>query len=727
MSSQSLRWRIPVAALAVAACIAVAYPPLDPDASGPAEGKLKLGLDLQGGMHLVLRVKTETLPVEERKTAAERAVNVLRNRIDQFGVSEPVIQQQGQDRLLIQLPGISDRERALALIGRTAKLEFRMVSDAPGEMDGSVLFKEKDGTEIRLEPTAAVEGKMLKDARQDLSHDFMEPIVQIQFNSEGAKRFGDVTSRGVGRRMAIVLDDVVLSAPVIREPIMSGDAVISGSFTLDDARDLAIALKAGALPAPIEIQEERTVGPSLGKDSIEQGMRSMLWAAGLVVAFMAVYYLLGGLIANAALLVNVLIILGLLAYFKGTLTLPGIAGIILTIGMAVDTNVLIMERIREELALGKSVAASVAAGYKKAFWAIFDSNVTTVLTAAILFYVGTGPIRGFATTLIIGIAGSFFSGLFVTRVLFDILVPALKIKKLTMLQVLPGHLSIPFLKVGRILSLVSLAVVLFGLYSIFTQGDSRLGVDFSGGTVQEFRFSKPVDADRLRGALKTVGLEGATIQRIGESGTDFILRTPADTERRVSDALGASIKDNAFERVRLETVGPVVGKELRNKAILAALLSLAVMLVYVALRFEFSYSTGAILALFHDAIISLAFVVWTGREISITVLAAVLTIVGFSVNDTIVIFDRVRENFRRGLKMSPAELINFSLNETLSRTILTSFTVFLVVLSLYLFGGPVINDFAFTMLVGVIAGTYSTIYIACPVVADWPWRKKLKK
>ncbi len=726
MSSRSLRWRIPLAALIVAACFAFVYPPFDPDGTGPKDGKLKLGLDLQGGMHLVLRVKTETLPVEERKSAAERAVGVIRNRIDQFGVSEPVIQQQGEDRLLIQLPGISDRERALALIGKTAHLEFRMVTEA-GEAGGGVLFKQSEGGEIWLEPTAPVEGKMLKDAKQDLSPDFMEPMVLIQFNAEGAKKFGEITTRGVGRQMAIVLDDVVLSAPVIREPILNGDAVISGSFTLDTARDLAIALKAGALPAPIEIQEERTVGPSLGKDSIEQGMNAMLWAAVFVFAFMAIYYLLGGFIANAALLINILIIGGLLAYFRGTLTLPGIAGIILTIGMAVDANVLIMERIREEQALGKSLAAAVAAGYKKAFWAIFDSNVTTLLTAFILFYIGTGPIRGFATTMIIGILGSFFSGLFVTRMLFDILVPALKLQKLHMLHVLPAKLSIPFLKAGRVLALVSAGIVVFAVFSIATQGMKQLGVDFSGGSVQEYRFEKSIEADVLRDALKTVGLESASIQKVGDTNRDFILRTPANSEKSVMDALTGSIKENKFERVRLESVGPIVGRELRDKAFLAIILSLIVMLVYVAARFELSYSTGAILALFHDAIISLAFVVWSGREISITVLAAVLTIVGFSVNDTIVIFDRVRENFRRGLKMTPAELINFSLNETLSRTILTSFTVFMVVGALYWFGGPVINDFAFTMLVGVIAGVYSTIYIACPVVAFWPWRKALKK
>ncbi len=726
MNTRSLQWRIPVAALAIAACFAFVYPPFDTDGSGPAEGKLKLGLDLQGGMHLVLRVKTETLPVAERKSAAERAVGVIRNRIDQFGVSEPVIQQQGEDRLLIQLPGVSDRERALALIGKTAHLEFRMVAEA-GETGGGVLFKESDGGEIWLEKTAPVEGKMLKDAKQELSHDFMEPTVMIQFDSEGAKKFGEITSQGVGRRMAIVLDDVVLSAPVIREPILNGDAVISGSFTIDQARDLAIALKAGALPAPIEIQEERTVGPSLGKDSIDQGMRAMYWAAMLVVGFMAIYYLFGGMIANAALLINILIIGGLLAYFKGTLTLPGIAGVILTIGMAVDANVLIMERIREELALGKSIQAAVAAGYKKAFWAIFDSNVTTILTAFILFYVGTGAIRGFATTMIIGILGSFFSGLFITRLLFDILLPVLKLKKLHMMQVLPGNLSIPFLKIGRVFSMLSAALVLFGLFSIVTQGSKHLGVDFSGGSLQEFRFEKPIEADALRTALKSVGLDGATIQKIGDTGKDFILRTPADTENTVVNALKTSIKDSRFERVRLETVGPLVGRELTEKAIWAIILSLIVMLVYVAARFELSYSTGAILALFHDAIIALAFVVWSGREISISVLAAVLTIVGFSINDTIVIFDRVRENFRRGSKMTPPELINHSLNETLSRTILTSFTVFMVVGALYWFGGPVINDFAFTMLVGVIAGVYSTIYIACPVVAYWPGKKKLKK
>jgi SecD/SecF fusion protein len=725
MMMRSLQWRLPLIAVVVAACVWFVTPPFDTDGAGPKEGKLKLGLDLRGGMHLLLRVKTEALPVEERKTAAERAVEVIRNRIDQFGVSEPLIQQQGFDSLLVQLPGVSDRERALALIGRTAHLEFRLVSEG-GEADGAVEFKRQEGGSVWLEPFAPVEGKMLKNAAQDLSHDFMEPVVNLEFNDEGAKKFGEVTSRGVGRQLAIILDDVVLSAPVIREPIMNGDAIVSGSFTVDQARDLAISLKAGALPAPIEVLEERTVGPSLGKDSIDQGVRATLWAGALVVGFMLVYYLLGGLIANFALVINILILGGLLAYFKGTLTLPGIAGIILTIGMAVDTNILIMERIREELSIGKSVSAAVAAGYQRAFSAIFDSHVTTVLTAGILFYCGTGPVRGFAMTLIIGIVASLFTGLFVTRAIFDIATSVFNLKTLPMLKFLPNTRHIPFLKVGKVLTLLSVVVMIFGLGAVVTRGSRQLGVDFSGGTMQEYQFKQPIEAEKLRETLKTVGLEAATIQRVG-SEADFIIRTPAHTEKIVEEAFASQLKGASFERVRLETVGPLVGADLRNKAILAMILSLVVVFIYVRIRFEMSFAAGALFSLFHDAILCLAFVVLTGRELSISVLAAVLTVVGYSVNDTIVIFDRIRENNRKGLKMTQEQVINLSLNETLSRTILTTLTVLMVLVALVLFGGPVINDFATTMLVGVVSGVYSTICIACPVVVAWPWKKHLRK
>ncbi len=735
---RTLKWRVPLVLAVAAFCFYLATPPLDPDGAGPAQGKLKLGLDLQGGMHLALLVKTETLPEAQREGATERALEIIRNRIDQFGVAEPSIQREGVDRIVVQLPGVSDRQRALDLIGRTALLQFKLVSDKPlprasaeGEAvklpPGTTVYKQKDGTELLIEDPVLLEGKELTNATVSYSSDWNEPVVAVTLNSKGAKTFADITTKNVERRLAIILDDVVQSAPAIREPIMTGEAQISGSFGVKEANDLAITLRAGALPAPIQIEEERTVGPSLGKDSVRQGFQSMAIASVLVVVFMGVYYLRGGIIADIALLFNLLMTIAALAYFRATLTMPGIAGMILSVGMAVDTNVLILERIREELHLGKPYSTAVSLGYRRCFGAIIDTHLTTLITALILYKLGTGPVRGFAVTLAIGLLGSFFTGVFVTHVLTDLHAAWREPKTMKMFSFLHKVPNFDFLKPRKIFYIISAAVMLGSLGLFVRMADQRLGIDFSGGVLQEFRFQKPVEVDKVRAALKAVDLETAVIQNFGGIN-DIVIRTGQGTEKKVKETIQKSFTDNPHEIVRIETVGPVVGRDLRKKSLWAAIFSLLSILVYLAFRFELRYSLAAIIALFHDALVCLGAVILTGREISIPVLAAVLTIVGYSVNDTIVTFDRVRENIRKPSKKTYGEIVNNSINETLSRTILTSLTVLLVVVCLYVFGGPVINDFAFTMLVGLISGTYSTVFVACPMVVDWPSKRgRVKK
>ncbi len=733
MNKKSLKWRMPLIAAIVAACLFYAYPPLDPDGSGPGQGKLKLGLDLQGGMQLVLRVDTSKLSEDARQDATLRAIEVIRNRIDQFGVSEPSIQQQGEDRIMLQLPGISDRERALELIGRTALLEFKLVdSDATHLKDalagkvpvGYKLYKSEDKTEgdLLLKEEAVLSGKYIVNAKVDVG-EYSDWLVDLEFNAEGARLFSDLTSENVGKKLAIVLDNKVQSAPVINERIPSGRAQISGSFNVDQAGDLAIVLRAGALPAPIIIEEERSVGPSLGKDSVQRGVKAMLTGFAMVVVFMMVYYLFAGLVANVALLLNILIILAAMSYFHATLTLPGIAGIVLTIGMAVDTNVLIFERIREELALKKAISSSIVTGYQKAFITILDSNLTTLITAAVLYQIGSGPVRGFALTLAIGIIASMFTGIFVTRSIFDALLFSGRLKTLPMLQFLKRTPQVNYLKFRKICYVVSLVIVLIGVFSFVKRGPTLFGVDFSGGSMQEYRFQSPVAIEKLRKSLDEIGYGTATLQRVGETN-QIIVRSPLNSEKPIAEKIKKDFPDNSFEMLRLESVGPVVGKELKGRAIWAFVLSLAAIWLYVVYRFNQRYAFGAILALFHDGLVALGFVALTGRELSITVLAAVLTILGYSINDTIVIFDRIRERRRSGHKETFEEAINVSVNQTMSRTILTSFTVLIVVTALYIYGGNVINDFAFTMLIGLVSGTYSTVYIAAPVLVDWPGSKK---
>lgn len=731
MTDKSLNWRFPLIAIILAVSLFYAFPPFDPDGSGPKQGKIKLGLDLQGGMHLILRVDTSKLDEKAKLDATDRAIEVVRNRIDQFGVSEPSIQREGKDRIVVQLPGISDRERALALLGKTALLEFKIVSNDSSKLKDAIsgkpqagyeLLKDEDGSDILVESQALMTGKYLTNAKVDVGGDYNEPMVAFELSSEGGKLFSQITGANVGRRLAIVLDGKVQSAPTINSQI--GDrGIITGRFTYEQAGDLAIVLRAGALPAPIIVEEERSVGPSLGKDSVEQGIRAAFIGFAIVVAFMTVYYLFGGLIANVALFFNILIIMAALSYFRATLTLPGIAGAVLTIGMAVDTSVLIFERIREELALGKPLSSSLKAGYDKAFVTILDSNLTTLITGGILYFMGSGPIKGFALTLAIGILASMFTGIFVTRALFDLLSVKGGFKNMRMMNIFGQTPKIDFLKVRKVCYGLSLVVILVGAYAFFQRGQGMYGVEFSGGTMQELRFKDEIKLDELRKGLSEIGQGNVTLQQV--AGThQIIVRSSQGSEKIIQEVIQKNFPANPYEILRLESIGPVVGNELKVKAFWAMILSLLGVWVYVVWRFDFKFALGAILALVHDALVAIGCVAISGRELSVPVVAAVLTIIGFSINDTIVIFDRIRERRRLGIKETFEQGINVSINQTLSRTILTTLTVFVVISALYFTGGEVINDFAFTMLVGLISGTYSTVYIAAPVLVEWPGSKK---
>ena len=728
------KWKTLLVILVVSLALWKAYPPLDVhDAEGNLvkQGKVRLGLDLQGGTYLILEVDTSKLSKDERKDARDRALEIIRNRIDQFGVLEPVIQRQGENRILVQLPGITDRNRAIELVQKTAHLEFILVSDDPDLLKKVLDGEELEGYNLKylgkeallLEDKASLAGDKLVDATVEFSQQqFGQPYVSLTLNSEGAAIFSAVTEKNVEKRLAIVLDGVVQSAPVIRERIPSGRAQISGNFPIEEANDLAIVLRAGALPAPVNIIEERTVGPTLGKDSIQKGVRAIIFGGIVVICFMAIYYLVCGLIANFALMLNLVIITGVLSYFDATLTLPGIAGLVLTIGMAVDANVLIFERIREESKLDKSIRASISSGYSKAFVTILDSNLTTLITALILFQFGTGPIRGFATTLSIGILSSMFTALIVTRLLLDTLTKKFKMTRFPMLQFI-GKSNINFIGRRKITYLISLVLIIAGVFSFVSRGSKNFGVDFTGGTIQQFRFQHPVSLDRARDSLLDVGLAGSPIQQFG-GDKEIIIRTFSDSSNIVESKFKEVFSDNPFQVMRVDKVGPAVGEDLRKKAIQALIFALIGICIYISFRFEFRFAIAAIIALFHDVIISVGAIALTGREISLPVIAALLTIVGYSINDTIVVFDRIREDRRLMRKADRKTIINTSINQTLSRTLLTSLTTLLVVLALYLLGGEVINDFAFVLLVGVLVGTYSSIFIASPVLIDWPGKKR---
>jgi SecD/SecF fusion protein len=714
-----------------------------------AAGKVKLGLDLQGGTSFLVGVDTAKATgtnsvLVDKQAILEQAIEVLRKRVDRFGVAEPILQPQGENRILIQLPGLSEADinTARQTIEKAAFLEFRLVHSeseqllqqglgAPGYEKLYERRKDKNGQEVAVPwlvkrgSEKGLTGKYVDRAtvsRNPLSN---TPEILLRFNSEGSDKFADITKASVGRHLAIVLDGVLYSAPVIREPITEGNASISGSFDIKEAFELANILE-NPLEAPVKIEEQRGVGPSLGADSIKSGIRASLYGVIAVAAFMLVYYLWAGAIANVALLLNIVILLGVLCSVGTTLTMPGIAGVVLTIGMAVDANVLIYERIREELAAGKSLRGALSAGYGKAFGTIFDSNLTTLIASVILIFMGTGPVKGFGVTLTIGVTVSMFTALVVTRLIFDWLLARNLLKGLPMLHIIKGA-HFDFMKFAIPAFVISWALILTGVGYGLHRGKSMMGVDFAGGSMVRLSSPQPVDIAKVRSLIESAKLGEATITRFQGGDLQGVQVTvgaqgdekPEITGQKVEQLLISQMPESKFGRLGIETVGASVGAEILRTAITASIVAMFFILVYVAFRYEFSFAVGAVLAIIHDILMTLGWFSLSGREFSAPIVAAILTIIGFSINDTIVIFDRIREDLKLGVRGTFREVMNQALNQTLSRTIITSGTVFLATLSLYLFGGGVINDFAFTFLVGILTGTYSSIYIASALVLWW--------
>jgi SecD/SecF fusion protein len=723
--SKNLRTRFLIILGVIAACIAFAW---------PINKRINLGLDLKGGMHLVLKVDTSKLVGKAKEDAVPRAMEILRNRIDSMGVGETAIQRQGEDQLLVQLPGVTDRDKAVDMVKRVAHLEFRLVESDDAKIKDALGGKVAEGYELKytkgeskdavlVKTEAILQGDSISDAKVDFDSSSMLPKISLSFNGKGTKDFGDLTSKYVGERLAIVMDGEVLSAPNIREAITSGTAEITGQFSFDEASVLALALRSGSLPAPMYVEEERTIGPLLGKDSIDAGIRSTLFGSIFVVLFMVGYYWIGGMIASFALLLNLGMIIGAMGFInimmpgsQVTLTLPGIAGIVLTLGMAVDANVLINERIREELENGRTLAAAVSSGYERALSAIIDSNMTTLIASFLLFQFGSGPIKGFAITLSIGLMASLFTAVYVTRAMFDYLLENRHLKTLKMLRLFKVT-KIDFIKPMYIFLALSLAVTVAGAVAIIAKKNAAYGIDFAGGQVQEYRFKKAVSADLLRKALKDADIKDAVIQQFDKNPEDVIVRSSEDTYERVVATFKKEFKDNSFETMRIEKVGPVVGKALRERALWAILLALASILIYVGIRFKnLGFAIAGVVALLHDILVALGISVMMGRQIDLLVVTALLTIAGYSINDTIVVFDRVRENIPKNKKMSLHDVVNLSINQTLGRTVLTTFVTLLVVIALFFFGGEVLNTFSLVMIIGFFCGVYSTMFIVTPLV-----------
>ena len=788
---------------------------------------INLGLDLQGGIHLVLEVDQSNLSDDEKTDVVARALEVIRNRIDQFGVSEPIIHREGDWRIVVELPGVQDIERAKGLIGKTARLEFKILESDEGRVgmiekidtylaaqapadstktddpilgqtaadtpslsryvrsygrdlvvledniltvrdilsrpgvqkltppDAQFLWGSKveemgDGQLYRVlyyvKRRVEMTGEILSDASVTTGQSFEnagQPIVNFTTTSQGVRLFGRVTGANVEERMAIILDDQVYSAPTIRSKISQGSGIIEGTGNIEEAKDLAIVLRAGALPADVQIVEDRTVGPSLGRDSIEQGRNAAAIGLVIVIVFMVIYYGFSGLVADLALVLNLVFVMAILAAFQGTLTLPGIAGIILTIGMAVDANVLILERIREELRAGKTVRAAIENGYTRAVQTIVDANVTTIITAIVLYQYGTGPIKGFALTLMIGIIASMFTAIFVTRTIYDTIIsrqinPSLNIGRLRVF----GDTNINFLGLRRSAFVLSIVFICIGLGSTFVKGGYNLGIDFAGGTLLELHFEPAASVGDIRQSLgdvrvgdRSVDLRNSEIKEFG-SPNDILIRVEEEAEgTTIADAIktrlksdfAGNIQDAAEWLRRQEAVGPKIGEELKTNAVYAILVSMILIIVYVWWRFrQIEFGVAAVIALFHDVMITLGIFSILDREISLAIVAALLTIVGYSLNDTIVVYDRIREDLKLYRRDAFGTVINRAINECLNRTVLTSGTTMLVVLSLIFLGGEVIRDFAIALLIGIVVGTYSSAFVASPIVVEWHNRREAK-
>ena len=714
---------------------------------------IKLGLDLNGGTEFTVSVipnKDNTVPLDKLR---DRVMEILRNRINKSGLVEPEIAAEGTDRITLKIPVSTEEQKNeyKRLIQMSAQLEFRLIAE-----DNQKLVSEYKTDPSQFIPPVGVEkmqlesmdkngrktvencfvkihpemgGTNIKDA-QVVMNQYGQRQISLKFNTDGAKEFGDVTSKFVGRRLGIVLDGTLYSAPRIQQAIYGGEASITGDFSQEEANNVSTALACGNLPAKITIDSIFDTAPTLGKSAVESGKIAGIVGLILVAIFMLIYYMKAGLVANIALIANILLVVGAMASLGATLTLPGIAGIILTIGMAVDANVLIYERIREELDANKTLANAIDIGYKRAFTTIFDSNITTLIVALVLCWQGSGTVKGFGVTLSIGIVSSMFTAIFVTRLIFDIFLKYFNIKKLKMLRLL-SNTNIQFLKLWKYCIMISSVLIIGTLIVAFiriSDNNNILSVDFTGGSQLMFDYQNYVQQGKVEKTLNDEGyqtkisyksspIEGNRLEIVlsGQKGS----KASNSQLEHVSNILNKTFPDAHFKGVQETVIGGLVGSQFAWSAILSMLIAFIGMIVYVSLRFELTYAFAAIIALLHDVIIGTGVLIAMDKQISLTVIAAILTVVGYSVNDTIIVFDRMRENLSLRKDLKYRDIIDLSINQTLSRTIITSFLTFLVVLILYLYGGVAINNFALIMLAGIIVGTYSSVFVASPLVAFW--------
>ncbi len=700
---------------------------------------MRLGLDLRGGTQIVLEAPDTELHVVADDTV-DRTLEVLRRRVDQLGVAEPSLQRSGDRRIIVELPGVTDPEQALEVIGRTAQLTFHAVqglagppADAGPRRQGTLIAQDEEGARLRLAP-AALTGDAVRDA-EAVADPQTGWSVSISFRGNGREKWADLTGSAAcrppgdpQRRVAIVLDQRIISSPEVaqevecRVGITGGDTQITGDFGADEAKDLALLIRAGALPVPVEVVEQRTVGPTLGDAAIRASVEAALIGAALTIAYLIAYYRLLGVLAATALLTYGLISFAVLLALRATLTLPGIAGFVLAIGMAVDANVLVFERAKEEFAGGRRIRSAALDGFKRAWSAIADSNATTLLAAAILFFFAAGAVKGFGVTLSVGVAVSMFTALVITRVLVELLVRASALNsRPRLLGMTSGDRLRRFLG-GRRVDLMSRAKLWFSLSGVvlvvalagLVARGLNFGVDFTGGRLLAYSTARTADLDELRAELAAAGFPRAVVQEAGDGNVSVRAGQVSEAEeQRIERAVEAAGGES--QKVRDEFIGPSIGSELRRKAVIALAIGLGAQLVYLASRFRWTYGASAVATVFHDVLLLIGTFAWLRKEVDGVFIAALLTVIGYSINDSVVVFDRIREQRRARVKERLADVANDACLQTIPRTINTGLGALFILVALYFLGGETLTDFAFALIVGIVVGTYSSVFTAAPL------------
>jgi SecD/SecF fusion protein len=678
--------------------------------TGPSlKDKIKLGLDLKGGVYVVMEAQTDATGAE-LATLMEQTQVIIEDRVNQMGLSEPTVTIEGEKKIRVELPGAENADEAIKTIGKTAQLQFVL----------------GDGTVV-------VDGSHVKDAGVGRDEKGFN-AVDLEFDSEGAVAFEEATRRALYGEVInpetgqpdgaiyIVLDDKVISSPLVNSVISGGRAQITGQFSDDEVTELAMLIRGGALPVGLKEVQTSVVGPSLGIDSLNMSLIAGVIGVGLILIMMIIFYKIMGLIADIALLLYILLVFWILALFSAVLNLPGIAGLILSVGMAVDSNVIIFARIKEEYMVSeKSLRVSVDSGFNRALKTIIDSQFTTMLAGIILYQLGSGPVKGFALTLMIGIVISVLTAVIITQFLMRTLVESKSLAKPKLFGLdKPRFLfkkEFSFIKRRRIFYLSAVILIVIGLGAGLVRG-FNWGIDFTGGTMMQFEMERRVEVADVERVLDKHEVDG-TIVHAGENNTQIIIRTTQSLENDERNALFEDMYDtfdiDEDNLLAVEQFSASVGDLIKKNAIKALLIATAGMLIYIIIRFEWKFAVAAIVALAHDVLLMIAFYGLFRIPINSPFIAAILTIIGYSINDTIVIFDRIRENFKIMKKNKMEELIDKSINQTIVRSLMTSATTIVAIIPLLILGGETIREFLVPMMVGLVAGTISSIAISSPV------------